>query len=272
LSPSAEGAGGAGPGEKPPPFSARARAERRARAAKVGAPYLVPVALVLVVGGALWTFRREVSTLQLPVATASPATQVREALAHQTRASIPDVYGFHSGGTAALSTVRYSDVAVQAEGGRASVLAVVEAEGVVAWRAERAGLTYVGREAFQMTSCAIALWCADGQQFANLRAVLAALFRRADAVASGDAGALTRLVAERYTGAGGRETVLSRIAAAGGRPGPVAHVRAWQIRVERDRAEVGEDLEVEGAGDAGQRRGRYTLVREGERWRFSDGL
>ena len=267
MSPSADGPAGTGRGEEEQLFSGRRRAERRARAAKVGAPYLVPIALVAIVGAIGWGFRREILTFQ-PVAAASVATQVREALAHQPRASIPDVYGFSSGGTAELSAVRFADVAVQEDAGRARVLAVVEADGVVTWRSERAQLAYVGREAFQMTPCKIALWCADGQQFAGLRSVLLALFRREDAAAAGDAEGLAHLVADRYVGPGGRDGVLARLAAAGGKPGPVSHVRGWQIRVERDRAEVGEDYEVDGA----PRRARYSLVREAERWRFTDGL
>jgi hypothetical protein len=227
---------------------------------------------VAVVGALLWGWRHELATFQLPVAAASPPTQVREALARQRQARIADVYGFHAGGTADLSPLRYADVAVEVAAGRAHVLAVVEADGVVTWRAERAQLSYVGREVFQMAPCSVALWCADGREFENLRTVLLVLFRRADAAAAGDADGLARLVAERYAGAGGREALLARLAAGRGVPGPVSHLRAWQIRVERDRVEVGEDADVEVAAGIERRRARYTLVRDGERWRFSDGL
>jgi hypothetical protein len=60
-------------------------------------------------------------------------------------------------------------------------------------------------------------------------------------------------------------------------------VKGWQIRVERDSAEVGEDYEAAepdvrhrgDAGDSGVRRpgrARYRLERRGERWVFTSGL
>ena len=228
------------PGAPGPPFSGGALAERRARAARVGAPYLVPIALVAVTAAVIWAYREQIQRFDLPIAAASPEKQVREALHHQDRAHLADVYGFKSGGTAELYPVRFADVSVAADGGRARVVAVVEAEGQVAWRAERASLSYVGRERFEMTPCGIALWCGDGQQFAALRAVLSMLFRRADAVNGRDVEACARRL---------------------------------QIRVERDRAIVGEDYELPAAGrPPDRRRARYTLRLEDGRWRFVDGL
>ncbi|HET6439833.1 MAG TPA: nuclear transport factor 2 family protein [Anaeromyxobacter sp.] len=255
-----------------PLFEGRARAERRARAARLGAPYLVPIALVSLLAFLIWRNWGALSGFNLSIATAAPETQVKEALAHQDRASLEEVYGFHAGGTAELHPVRFADVTVEVEQGRARVLAVVEARGRVVWHAERADLSYVGREAFSMTPCTIALWCGDGQQFAGLRGVLSALFRRADAAAGRDLGAAGRLVSDAYAEPGGKPALLARLAEEFRAPPLEIHVRAWQIRVERDRAEVGEDYQVSGAGEGGRRRARYVLSREGERWRFVDGL
>jgi len=268
LPPSAEGGG-----PPRPLFSERERAARRARAARVGAPYLVPLALAAAAALLLWRYRAELGAIDLPIAAAGPEAQVKEALRHQDRASLADVYGFHAGGTAELRPVRFADVTVSAADGKAQVVAVVEAQGQVVWRGERADLSYVGRETFRMVPCSIALWCADGQQFERLRGVLSALFRRADATAARDAEAAARLASDAYAGPGGKAALVSRLAEQARAPGPEAHVRAWQVRVERDRAVVGEDQEVAAAaGDVGRRREVYTLVREDGRWRFVDGL
>jgi hypothetical protein len=201
---------------------------------------------------------------------------VKEALLHQDRAHLADVYGWKSGGTVELYPVRWPEVAVQVdEGGKvARVVALVDGEGQVTWRDERAQLAYIGRETFRMTPCSIALWCGDGRQFDALRGVLTTLFRREDAFNGRDAAAYERLVSEAYRGPGGREALLSRIRddlAAG--PRARVRIEAWQIRVERDRAEVGEDyrIEVEGRPPA-RLRARYVLAREGERWAIVDGL
>lgn len=260
-------------GEKRPLFSERARAERRARASRLGSPYLFPLVIASLSAVLLWHFRAELASLNLPVAAAGPETQVREALAHQERASLADVYGFHAGGTAELRPVRYGDVTVSVEDGKARVLAMVEARGQVVWRSERADLAYVGREAFGMTRCSIALYCGDGQQFSGLRGVLLPLFRRGDAAAAGDLEALSRLVSPRYAAEGGKEGLLARMRASPPLEPGQAHVRAWQIRVERDLATVGEDYDLaSGAGRTEKRRALYVLVREGERWLFQDGL
>ena len=262
-----------GEGRDRPLFSERARAERRARAGRLGAPYLLPLALAAAAAFLLWHYRAQLGAIDLPIAAAGPEAQVKEALRHQDRASLADVYGFHAGGTAELRPVRFGDVAVSAADGRAQVVAVVEAQGQVVWRAERADLAYVGRETFRMTPCSIALWCADGQQFERLRGVLIALFRRADAAAAGDPEAEARLASDAYAAPGGKPALLARLADRAREPAPEFHVRAWQIRVERDRAVVGEDRELAGAaGGIERRREVYTLAREGERWRFVDGL
>ncbi len=260
-------------GDGPPPplrIGERTRA-RRERASRVGAPHLVPAALALAAGLARWAAWGRVSC-DAGLAVASPETQVKAALAKQDRARIPDVYGFHAGGSATLRDVRFGDVAVLAEDGRARVVAVVEAEGEVAWGEEQARLSYVGREAFGMTPCRIALWCADGDQFAQLRGVLATLFRREDAFNGRDADAYARLVSDRYEG--GKDALLARVRAdLGKEPAARMRVLGWQIRVERDRAEVGEDYEIRLGEAAPQKlRARFVLAHEDDRWRVVSGL
>ena len=202
----------------------------------------------------------------------SPDTQVREALAGQTRARLGDVYGYAAGGTAVLDEVRYGDVVVRVEDARAQVLAVVEANGEVAWHDQRARLAYVGREPFEMTPCRVALWCADGAQFARLRAALATAFRRLDAFRLGDLDIYGRIVSERYEG--GKGALLARLR--GDLAGPEDRrltVKGWQIRVERDTATVGEDYELAiGAQPPRTLRARYDLRWEEGRWRIVGGL
>ncbi len=244
----------------------------------MGAPYIFPALLVLAAAALLWAFRDRVGSLGAGAfSNQSPETQVKEALRHQGRAHLDDVYGFRAGGTAELHAVRYGDVAVQIEGGRADVLAVVEAEGHAAWRDERAALSYVGREHFGMTPCNIALWCGDGSQFSRLSAVLTALFRREDAFNAADARAYGQLVSDGYAGPGGKPALLARLAKdLAGEPAARVRILAWQIRVERERAMVGEDYEIRVGGRLRREerglRARYELVREGDRWRFADGL
>jgi hypothetical protein len=246
---------------------------RRERAAKVGAPHLVPALLALlaiVVGWALWG---KVSCGP-GLAVASPETQVRAALAGQERARISDIYGFRAGGTAALRALRYPEVSISMDGDLARVIALVESEGDVAWKDEQARLSYVGRELFTMTRCRVALWCADGNQFSRLRSVLTTLFRREDAFNGRDADAYGRLVSDAYAANGGKPALVERLRA-DFREGPAARVRivAWQIRVERDRAIVGEDYVLELADEPARTlRARYELAREGERWTIVDGL
>jgi hypothetical protein len=243
------------------------------RFGKSGAPYLVPVAAALVLAVVLGFGWRRVSSCGAPTAWASPETQVREALANQNRGQLSDVYGFKSGGTAELFPLRFAEPAVSVEGGRATVAAMLDAEGRVAWRDQTAHLRYLGREKFHMSPCRIAGWCGEGDQFERLRGVLVALFRRHDAQAARDPRALAPLVDDRYADLGEtKDALLVRLgrswAAEQGRPS----VRAWQVRVERESAEVGEDLEVARSDGPAQARALYRLRWDGARWVFTGGL
>jgi hypothetical protein len=243
---------------------------RRLRFAKSGAPYLVPSLLALAAGVLIYLTWGWITTF--PASVEAPETQVRRALANQGRAHLSDVYGFKAGGTAELYAVRYGDVTTRVEDGKATVLAMVEAEGRLAWRDQTATVSYVGRERFGMTPCSIALWCGDGDQFGRLRDVLTLLFRRTDAFDHGDPEAYARLVSDRYDG--GKAPLLERLRRdlAGGPPAKL-DVASWQIRVERDRAIVGEDYTVRiGDGPEKRLRARFELALEDGRWRIVSGL
>jgi hypothetical protein len=227
------------------------------------------------VAAAAWHWREALLGLGSGASLQAPESQVRQALASQTRAHLEDVYGFRSGGTLELVPVRFSDVVPVVEGGRAQVVAMLDAEGRAVWRDRSAQVSYLGREVFHMRPCSIALWCAEGDQFARLRGVLRTLFRRADALQARDPAALATLVSEDYRdGEVDRAALLARVRAemAAGAPAEMRPT-AWQIRVERDGAEVGEDFVGAGPGELPRAgRGRYRLVRQGERWLFAAGL
>jgi len=202
---------------------------------RVGAPYLVPLALAAAAALAVWALRDRLWEVGRR-ATGSPETQVREALANQVRAHLEDVYGFRGGGTLELFPVRFAEVSPLWKGDRAEVTALLEAEGRAAWRGEAARVSWIGVERFHMRPCPIALWCAEGDQFARMRAVLAALFRRHDALAARAAPAVRR-------------------------------VAAWQVRLEGEVAEVGEDHETRAGGaDPVRERARFRLRFDGSRW------
>jgi hypothetical protein len=240
---------------------------------------------------AAWFWRAEILDAGSGLSLQSPENQIRQALAHQDRAHLEDVYGWRAGGTLELTSVRYSEVVPNVEGERATVVAQLDAEGRAVWRDQAAAVSYIGRERFHMKPCKIALWCAEGDQFARLRAVMRTLFRRLDSARAGDAAAQLALAADDYregdTDRAGLEARLRRDAAS---PRPGLRVRAWQIRVDRDVAEVGEDYEEAGAGreglgregpeagagregrEARPLRARYRLERRGDRWVFAAGL
>ena len=243
------------------------------RFGKSGAPYLVPIAAALAVALALGFGWRRVASWGTPSTWAGPETQVREALAHQDRGQLSDVYGFKSGGTAELFPLRFAEPAVSVEGGRATVAAMLDAEGRVAWRDQTAKLRYIGREKFHMTPCRIAGWCGEGDQFERLRGVLVALFRRHDAQAARDPRALAALVDDRYADRGEtKDALLARLGRAWAEEQGRPSVRAWQMRVERETAEVGEDLEIARPDGPRETRAVYRLRWDGARWVFTGGL
>jgi hypothetical protein len=155
---------------------------------------------------------------------ASPQTEIREALGRAAPFEL-------AAGAARVEVSRavFRDVEVAAEGGRARVLAVVDADGRVRLAGGEVALGYVGREAFEVERCVRARWCPAGPALPALAGVVSAL-------------------------AGAPGTAERR---------PVA----WQIRIERDRALVGED--AEGPGGARALRATLELVRDGDGWRLA---
>jgi hypothetical protein len=200
----------------------------------------------------------------------SPETQVRTSLAARAAGTLP----LAPGGEATLSRIVFADVTALAEGDEARAVAIADADGRVPVLGRDATLSYVGREALVLDRCGPGRWCPRGPLLPALAGVLAALVRRAEAFDRGDASAYADLVSDTWPGPGGKPAVLARLRADLAE-GPRARlaVIAWQIRVERDRAEVGEDAEVSmGGGPPARVRGRYVLVRSGERWLVADGL
>ncbi len=128
----------------------------------------------------------------------------------------------------ALARASFSDVSVSADGPVALVVAMVQADGRVRLAGAEPSLAYVGREAFRMERCPASRWCLAPDALGGLRGVVAAL---ADA--------------RRPEGAR-----------------PVA----WQVRVDRDRAEAGEDYEARDAGATRRLRSTWMLARTGATW------
>jgi hypothetical protein len=279
-----------GPRPSQPPRPGSEFRRRRRVSFRSGAPYLVPVLVAGAAALAAWFWRAEILDAGSGLSLQSPENQIRQALAHQDRAHLEDVYGWRAGGTLELTPVRYSEVVPEVvpdvEGGRATVVAQLDAEGRAVWRDQAAAVSYIGRERFHMKPCKIALWCAEGDQFARLRAVMRTLFRRLDAARAGDPAAQVALAADDYReGATDRAGLDARLRRDSASPRPGLRVQAWQIRADRDVAEVGEDYEEAGAGREGSEAGagregrearplraRYRLERRGDRWVFAAGL
>jgi hypothetical protein len=247
-----------------------------------GAPYLVPSALAAAALAALGLSWDRI--LACGAGLESPATQIGKALASQQQAVLTDVYGFQAGGTLALQGLRFEDVVPSLEGGRATVVAMVTGRGTL----QRQGqppveVAYVGRERFHMHPCAIARWCGESDQLGRLRGVLLALLRHRDALERRDPEAAIRLLAagrlpeqppeQPHAGGEGRQALERRLRQELASAPEAGVVRGWQIRVERDQADVGEDLDFAAPGRP-PRSGRrvYKLVLEGSRWAFAGGV
>jgi len=135
------------------------------------------------------------------------------------------------GARVGLAHVSFSDVVVTTDGAVALVVAMVQAEGTVRLSGGEPSLAYVGREAFRMERCAGRRWCLTPDALGGLRGVVAAL-----AAAPRPAGAR-----------------------------PVA----WQVRVDRDRADAGEDYDAAEGGALRRLRSTWTLAHAGKAWSLS---
>jgi hypothetical protein len=146
----------------------------------------------------------------LACSAASPATEIREALARAAPLELPA-----GGALVALASARFSDVTVSLDGDRALVLAVVEADGRVRAGAGEVTLAYVGREAFAMERCASRRWCAAGPALPALAGVVEALLAAPRPDGRRPAGWQIRV--ERERASAGEDAVLP-----GGGPAPRA--------------------------------------------------
>jgi hypothetical protein len=201
----------------------------------------------------------------------SPETGIRRAL---DAAPAPGGAAPGPGGLR-LDRLRLTDLVVAARGDLAEVKAVADAEGAVAWRGLEVSVSYVGAERLSVARCASAGWCVEGERLPRLAALVAVLLRRADAFDDGDADRYRPLVADDYRGPDGGKPELLRRLAADLSAAPRARLRplAWQVRIERDVAQVGEDYEVAIGGAPPRRlRARLDLRDDGGRWRFTGGL
>lgn len=132
-----------------------------------------------------------------------------------------------------LPRVAYRDVSASVQEGQATAVTMVEAEGAAAFDGQAPQISYLGREVVALAPCAADGWCAAAP-LPRLAQVLEVLRRRHRALAGAEPG---------------------------------RRVRAWQIRVERETAEVGEDREAAGPGGTPVRsRARFTLRRAGGAW------
>jgi hypothetical protein len=220
----------------------------------------------------MWLVGGGTSTLRSLVE--SPETGIRRALAGPVGPGATRAVG-GSGATVRFDRTKFADLLVNATGTGAEVVAVADAEAVVAWRGQEVTLSYVGRERLQMARCQGGGWCVEGERAPRLVALLSVLVRRADAFADADAERYRPLVADDYGGAeGGKPELLRRLAAdLGGSPRARLRLLGWQVRIERETAQVGEDFEIAlGAGPARRLRARFDLREEGGRWRFTGGL
>jgi hypothetical protein len=199
----------------------------------------------------------------------SPETGIRRALASGAAGGAPEA----SGGIRKLA-VRYRDPVVTSLAAAAEVVVVADAEGEVDLLGRPVAVSYLGRERLRMVRCR-AGWCVEGERLPRLTAVLGLLRRRAEAFDRADAAAYGALVDDAYRGAeGGKPELLRRLAADLG-ASPRARLRplAWQVRIERETAQVGEDYEIAiGGAPARRLRARLDLREADGGWRFTGGL
>jgi hypothetical protein len=202
----------------------------------------------------------------------SPETGIRRAL---SSVRPPPLAIPATGATLRLDRVKFADLLVTPVASRTEVVAVVDADGGVAWRGEEVRLSYVGRERLAMVRCPDAGWCVDGKLLPRLLPLLALLVRRAEAFADAEPERYGALVADGYRGPDGGKGELLRRLSADLAASPRARLRplAWQVRIERDTSQVGEDYEIAvGSGAARRLRARFDLRDDGGGWRITGGL
>lgn len=202
-----------------------------------------------------------------------PDAGVRRALTSPRFAARAAVPG--TGATLRVERLAFRDVRVEAGGGRAAVTAVADVEGAVEWGGRAIRVSHLGLERIPLVRCAGRGWCPEADPLPRLSALLATLVRRAAAFEAGDAEGYRPLVSDGYRGEeGGKGALLARLAGdLAASPRSRLRPLAWQVRVERETAVVGEDCEVAVGGAPPRRlRARLELRDEGGIWRFTGGL
>lgn len=188
---------------------------------------LAPLVAVALAGG--WALLHG-----LPDLGGSPDARVRRALAAAGEVVLEDLAGAGQGTRAALRVTYRDAIGAEEQGGRLRAVAVVEAEGTIRGSGLDAVVAVVGREQIPLVPCAAGDCPGPEGPLPRIRGVLEALVARHRALVA--TGSHRRVV-------------------------------AWQVRVERDTAEVGEDLQTPGPASAPAReRTRLRLGRQGGRW------
>lgn len=202
----------------------------------------------------------------------SPETGIRRILSEPVRTAPADLPGTTA--TLRVDRIRFADLLISATGPAAEVVAVADVDGVVAWRGREVAVGYVGRERLRLVRCPGAGWCVDGERLPRLSALLSTLVRRADAFDDADAERYRPLVADDYAAEGGKAALLRRLEGdLAATPRAAFRPLSWQVRIEREGAQVGEDYEIAlGGGGARRLRARLELRDEGGRWRITGGL
>lgn len=202
-----------------------------------------------------------------------PEAGVRRAL--DRAGSVRAVAVGSDGLTLRLDRLRFRDPLVTVRDGRAEAVVVADADGALEWRGRPVAVGYLGRERLTLARCPGEGWCIEGAALPRLAALLGTLCRRAEAFDGADAEGYRALVDDAYRGPDGDKGALLRRLAADLAARPRARLRpvAWQVRIERETAQVGEDYDVTvGEGPARRLRARLGLREVAGGWRFTDGL
>jgi hypothetical protein len=240
--------------------------ERPRRLARLASAAAVAIAL----GAAAWL---TVGGDALRARLEGPEAGARRVLAAAREAPAVPLPGGE--GTFRVDRVRFAEPVVRADGARAEVTVVAEGEGTVALRGAEVRVGLVAQERIPMASRPGGGWAIAGPALLpRTTSLLAVLCRRAAAFDDAAPERYGPLVDEGYRGAdGGREGLLRRIAADLGAL-PRARLRpvAWQLRLEREEAEVGEDYEIAAGGPPRRLRARFRLREGSGGWTFTEGL
>ena len=190
-----------------------------------------------------------------------PETRVLAALEQMQPSSAPAF--LVRGARMQVQRVAFSRLLVKREGEGFTAVATVDAE---AQLEGGPSVSYLGLERipFQRED---GTWRPRGPVLPALAQMVELMQRKAEAYERGDAAALEGLVAQRWED-GPRDRRVAALREELNRPIPQPKAARWFIRVEREGAELLEEV----PGEQGPERRRYRLVREAEGFRFASGL